>query len=53
MQLLVGPYALSGMNKIVNGRSLITGSLHGARTRSQIQPGRPSRRLTVTTAQPE
>jgi hypothetical protein len=27
MQLLVGPYALSGINKIVSGRSLMAGSL--------------------------
>ena len=53
MQLFVGPYALSGMNKIVSGRSLITGSLHGARIGSQIQPGHPSRRPTVTTSRPE
>src|SRR5690349_576191 len=43
MQLLVGPYALSGMNKIVSGRSLIAGSQRSARIRSHIQPGQTAR----------
>src|SRR5215472_14771475 len=50
MQLLVGPYALSGMNKIVSGRSLMVGSCAALESDHRIWQGFPSRKLAVTTA---
>src|SRR5215472_3036575 len=46
----VGPYVLSGIYKIVSGRSLIAGSLGSARTRSQPRTGLTPPKLIDTTA---